>query len=363
MVPNMRLLFTLLFLLSLPALGQDSDAIREQMKVVRDRRTTLAGKIPAMESLLGLGVEGSRQLARALGEDLTDASKDFSRDAEKFLERFEAAAIRTGESRGERGRLSEVQELRKTILRNARDQNLSKERVVSESDPAIARLTELFHISLDQVYAQEKRLTEDFFDLLAQIESNGRVFDYYSRAREVVANSEDSVRLLKQLEEIQDPALEETRLIAEQKRIVLRSIPMGENDRRILAENERTATEIDALEAAGILELNLIRIRCGIGALRIDTKLCDAGRGHSKDMKELDFFDHVSPVEGKETFGARASKAGTSASSENIARGQKTGKAVIDSWWHSPGHHRNMMAPATRIGIGRFELHWTQLFG
>lgn len=354
-------LFLILFTLS--ASAQDSGVIREHMKVIRDRRTTLAGKVPAMEALLELGLEGSRQLARSLSEVLGDATGEFDRDADKFLERFEAAAIRTGESRGDRGHPAEVKELRETILRNARDQNLTKEQVVEESDPALEQLTELFHVSLDQVYEQDKRLTDGFFELLAQLETNQRLYEYYDRARTVIAASEDAERLLKQLDKIASPSEEQARLVEEQERIVLRAIPMGESDRRVLLENESLAPEIDAKEAAGILELNLIRIRCGIGALRIDTKLCEAGRGHSQDMKELDFFAHESPVEGKKTPGDRASKAGTSASSENIARGQRTGKAVIGGWWHSPGHHRNMLAPATRTGIGRFEFHWTQLFG
>lgn len=352
-----------LLLFTLIASAQDSGVIREHMKVIRDRRTTLAGKVPAMEALLDLGLEGSRQLARSLGEVLSDANSDFDRDAGKFLQRFEAAAIRTGENRGDRGHPAEVKALRETILRNARDQNLTKEQVVEESDPALKELTELFHVSLDHVYAQDKRLTDGFFALLSQLETNQRLFEYYERARAEVAKSEDAKRLLKQLEDLQSPAEEEALLVEEQQRIVLRAIPMGESDRRVLLENEALTKEIDAKEADGILELNLIRIRCGIGALRIDKKLCEAGRGHSQDMVELEFFAHESPVDGKKTLGDRASKAGTSASSENIARGQRTGKAVIDGWWHSPGHHRNMLAAATRTGIGRFEFHWTQLFG
>jgi len=359
----MRLTCIFVLLFSLAATAQDSDAIREHMKVIRDRRTTLAGKVPAMEALLELGVEGPRQLARSLSKTLEDATGEFNRDADKFLTRFEAAAVRTGESRGDRGKPARVEELRKTILTNARNQELTKEQVIAESDPALEELTKLFHVSLDQVYAQDKRLTNEFFELLKQLQANQRLYGYYARARALLMADGDAKRLLKQLEDIADPSTEEARLSKEQQRIVLRSLPMSENDRRILLENESNADEIDAHEAAGILELNLIRIRCGLGALRIDTKLCDAGRGHSQDMNELEFFDHVSPVEGKKTFGDRASKAGTSASAENIARGQTSGKAVISSWWHSPGHHRNMLAPATRIGIGRFEWHWTQLFG
>lgn len=363
MVRLMKILCILLGLTLGSATGQDSDAIREDLKIVRDRRLTLASKVPAMESLLRAGLEGNRQLARLLGEELEDISGEFEQDAQSYLERFEAAAIRAGERKGAAKDQREIDELRDTILENARDVNLTKEQVVAESDPAIARLSELLHVSMEDVYAQDGKLTAEFFGLLKQLESYGRIYEYFERARAHVAESEDSLRLLKQIPEIASPAEEEARIVAEQRRLTLSAIPMREGDRRVLRENEQLADEIDEQEAAGILELNLIRIRCGLNALRIDTKLCEAGRDHSKDMKELDFFSHTSPVEGKETFGQRASNFGTSAQSENIARGQRTGKAAIDGWWHSPGHHRNMMAGASRIGIGRFEFHWTQLFG
>ena len=343
--------------------ADDSDAVREDLKIVRDRKISLAGKVPAMESLLRAGLEGNRQLARTLGEELEDLSGEFRRSSERFLERFETAAVKAGERKGAAKDQREIDELRKTILRNARDANLTKEQVVAESDPAIARLTELMHVSLEEVYAADGKLSDEFFGLLASLETYGRLYEYFDRARQHVAESDDALRLLKQIPEIESPAEEEARLVDAQQRITLSAIPMNESDRRVLRENEGLAAEIDAQEAAGILELNLIRIRCGLNALRIDTKLCEAGRDHSKDMKELDFFSHTSPVEGKETFGQRASNFGTSAKSENIARGQRTGKAAIDGWWHSPGHHRNMMASASRIGIGRFEFHWTQLFG
>ena len=63
--------------------------------------------------------------------------------------------------------------------------------------------------------------------------------------------------------------------------------PMGEADQRVFAANRELAGTIDDQELAGIFEHNRRRVLIGLGAQRIDVKLCDAGRGHSKDMEEL----------------------------------------------------------------------------
>ena len=122
-------------------------------------------------------------------------------------------------------------------------------------------------------------------------------------------------------------------------------------------------TELDPEEAAGVLELNRIRVRAGLAADRLDLKLCDAGRGHSTDMVEHKFFAHDSPIPGKKSPSDRAAKAGTSGGAENIAAGQRNGHGAIRAWWYSPGHHRNMMGNHARTGLGRFQDHWTQMFG
>jgi len=120
---------------------------------------------------------------------------------------------------------------------------------------------------------------------------------------------------------------------------------------------------MDPEEVAAINETNRLRLLLGIGALAIDPKLETASRSHSKDMVEKKFFDHTSPIPGRETPWKRAAQAGTSASTENIYAGSKRGEDAIKTWWYSPGHHENMMSPARRVGVGRHEDHFTQMFG
>jgi uncharacterized protein YkwD len=102
----------------------------------------------------------------------------------------------------------------------------------------------------------------------------------------------------------------------------------------------------------------------GLRPVRLDPKLCEAGRGHSKDMAEKNFFAHDSPVSGKETPWKRAQLAGTSANAENIFVGSKSPQAANKAWWYSPGHHVNMLNPGSqRGGMGHHEGRWTQMFG
>ena len=138
---------------------------------------------------------------------------------------------------------------------------------------------------------------------------------------------------------------------------------MPERDRATLKANALLFEDLKPGEGDGIRDINILRIRAGIGALRVDVKLCKAGRGHSQDMVEHSFFAHASPVDGKRTPSDRASLAGTSGGAENIAAGMDSGPGAIRAWWYSPGHHRNMMGNHGRTGLGRFESHWTQMFG
>jgi uncharacterized protein YkwD len=102
----------------------------------------------------------------------------------------------------------------------------------------------------------------------------------------------------------------------------------------------------------------------GLNALAIDLALCEAARDHAKDMERLKFFSHESPVAGKKTFSERAARFGTTASAENICFGYHDGTAAQRAWFHSPGHHRNMLAPnRARIGVGRSGVYYTEMFG
>jgi len=137
-------------------------------------------------------------------------------------------------------------------------------------------------------------------------------------------------------------------------------------DLRVLEQNRKTVAskEVPEDEARGIEECNIWRMLVGLKALTLDPKLCDASRDHSKDMAELGFFAHESPVAGKKTPWDRASNFGTTSSGENIYAGSSNPQSANQGWFYSPGHHKNMFSPGqVRIGLGHFGNRWTQMFG
>ncbi len=119
----------------------------------------------------------------------------------------------------------------------------------------------------------------------------------------------------------------------------------------------------DELEQARIT--NDYRVMMGRPALTVDTRLVESARGHADDMLRLDFFEHTSPVAGKETFGQRIAAAGYPApGGENIAMGMSTPQAAHEGWYRSSGHHRNILdACSTAMGAGRAGKYWVQNFG
>ncbi|MGW7074859.1 sigma-70 family RNA polymerase sigma factor [Streptomyces sp. NPDC054866] len=113
---------------------------------------------------------------------------------------------------------------------------------------------------------------------------------------------------------------------------------------------------------------NAERAKSGCGPLTLNSKLGDAAQGHSNDMAERDFFDHTNP-DGEDP-GDRVTAAGYKWSTygENIAAGQRTPSAVMDSWMNSSGHRANILNCSFKeIGIGYRQGSggpwWTQNFG
>ena len=111
--------------------------------------------------------------------------------------------------------------------------------------------------------------------------------------------------------------------------------------------------------------VNEIRVKNGLKALTADWQLSRVARYKSQDMKDNNYFSHTSPVYGTpfnmiKNFGISYKSA-----AENIAKGQRTPKAVVDAWMNSSGHHANILNPSyTKIGVGYVSggNYWTQMF-
>ena len=115
-----------------------------------------------------------------------------------------------------------------------------------------------------------------------------------------------------------------------------------------------------------VIELtNQKRVQNGLKPLTPNWELSRVARYKSQDMHDKKYFAHNSPTYGTpfqmiKNFGISYRSAG-----ENIARGQRTPEAVVNSWWNSSGHRQNMLGSSyTQIGVGYVSdgNYWTQMF-
>ena len=318
------------------------DRVRTLVERFRRARTEADREAAATELLAG-GPGAAATLATA-------ARAELSRLRQPYAARFQRAATDVLKSRWREGDVSRVAELRQTILDVAAAEGLTKETIVARSDPALESLERLLSVTPADVLAADPKLAADRSTLVA-------LDDVARRCAAVMPVPERTVGA--------DvvPARVADDLAAAEELACLLAGPLTPADRQTVAANAGRARDLDPEEARGMVRLNLIRVLVGLPAQAIDPGLVAACRVHSRDMEERGFFAHESPVSGRETPWRRAEAAGTSASAENIFSGSEEGTAAIRSWWHSPGHHKNMLGRQSRTGLGRWKGFWTQLFG
>ena len=110
--------------------------------------------------------------------------------------------------------------------------------------------------------------------------------------------------------------------------------------------------------------VNIERRNHGLSELVWDNRLGNAARAHSEDMARNNYFDHT----GRDGSShrdriARAGLTSVGITGENIAMGQTTPEAVMQSWMNSPGHRANILNPnVNHVGVGFDSNRWTQKF-
>lgn len=126
---------------------------------------------------------------------------------------------------------------------------------------------------------------------------------------------------------------------------------------------EETSTEQEILNL-----VNAEREKQGLSPLTLNWELSRVAKFKSEDMRDNNYFSHTSPTYGSpfnmmKSFGISYKSAG-----ENIAAGQKTAQAVMDSWMNSSGHRANILSENyTELGVGKatggsYGTYWTQMF-
>lgn len=113
-----------------------------------------------------------------------------------------------------------------------------------------------------------------------------------------------------------------------------------------------------------VLDLvNEERAKNGLSALTMDTDMLSAAMKRAAETNV--YFSHTRP-DGSDCFTAFPD--GLSSVGENIAAGQTTPEAVMNSWMNSSGHRANILNSSYNvIGIGCYKAgdsyYWVQTFG
>ncbi len=325
--------------------------------------TDAAAREPIAAELMVRGLAGSIALFDTTRTTTEQRRRDWQRDLDRFRAAFAKAVPKTHRQLHDKERTRRIEQLRERAAAVYREGTPTKERIARDLDPIRAELMELVLLDPAAVLAANPELERGASGLRAAHADLCAWFDLHLRAVQVADIDPAGRKHVDKFAQLEPVPPIELELDASCRTLALASMPLPGRDSQALLRNQALATTTDPEEFAGTELLNRIRIAMGRTVVALDPKLSDAARVHSVDMRTLGFFSHESPVPGRRTFGDRAAAAGTSASAENIAWGQARGAGAIEAWWHSPGHHVNMMGGHVRTGLGRSETHWTQLFG
>jgi hypothetical protein len=114
---------------------------------------------------------------------------------------------------------------------------------------------------------------------------------------------------------------------------------------RILHYNDRIVKTSANVEERKLVQItNDYRMTMGRLPVEIDERLMKCCKKHSQEMNRLGYFSHTSPTKGRESPGKRAALEGYSGGvGENIYTGMGSAGAAFSAWFHSSGHHRNML--------------------
>lgn len=125
----------------------------------------------------------------------------------------------------------------------------------------------------------------------------------------------------------------------------------------------KTTTDKSQFTTKVVYLVNLERRKAGLKPLVVDARTAGASRVKAADMSNRGYFDHTSPTYGSPFNLLKLKQVSYRAAGENIALGQRSPEAVMQSWMKSAGHRSNILNPNfTSIGVGYYNGHWVQLF-
>jgi uncharacterized protein YkwD len=125
---------------------------------------------------------------------------------------------------------------------------------------------------------------------------------------------------------------------------------------RLVGQESSESQDPNTAVDAGVLSvINAERTSRGLGAVSANEVLQTAAQWMAEDMAVRHMLDHTDSLHRDlasrlQDFGYENPRL----SAENIAEGQETPTAVVNSWMHSPPHRANLLHPELRhAGIGQ----------
>jgi uncharacterized protein YkwD len=334
--------------LSIDAQGKDINSLSKRDKI---RASSLFKDYEKYQGNHRKRTEIIRQmmdLGRSVAKKMFDIlDREIRKKWPLYQEEFTNSAKKTGIKKNTVNVRNEIAALQiKVQSLRSMGKGLTKEQIIRIGDPALKRLQKLKIIEMKEIFAVSSMLTKQRQEIIALAGQRAICID----------------RLVLREDEAETFGFKE--ISAYEKLTASLALGPPLEHLQILNLNAKINRAVPPEEVAAIQDMNQYRILIGLRPCLLDPRLCLASREHSKDMEEKKFFSHTSPIERKKTPWIRAKLAGTTSNAENIFKGNKEGHAANRSWWHSPGHHINMLSPnAKRVGMGVNEKHWTQMFG
>ncbi len=135
------------------------------------------------------------------------------------------------------------------------------------------------------------------------------------------------------------------------------------------APKPSSESSISTGEAEVLRLVNLERSKANCRPVQADAQLALAARQHSADQAAKGYFDHTSQDGRTWSDRIEATSYQGRPGGENIAAGQPTPAAVMESWMNSPGHRANILNCSFKdLGVGMakggpYGIYWTQDFG
>ena len=129
-----------------------------------------------------------------------------------------------------------------------------------------------------------------------------------------------------------------------------------------------TSDTLDAYRNEVLRLVNIERANAGVAPLTLDSRICEAAQIRANELPVL--FDHTRPDQSRCFTVLDDLGISYWSCAENIAAGQRTPAAVVDSWMHSQGHRENILNPSYgKLGVGylnydgdSYHHYWVQLF-